>query len=204
MLERTISYKKMNEVIRNLLERRTIRHYKEKQIAEEELQWILQAGLYASTAGGRQLPVMLVCQDKEINEQLGRINRAAFGQANSDGIHFVSQAQKSIADDDAIRSGFYGAPTVVTLFAPSSWLYGVNDCTSVAVNMTLAAWSLGIGSCYVSRAEETFASELGRKLMREAGIEEHYRAHVCLCLGYPDGEMGIAKPRKEGRIKFVR
>ncbi|MDE7373997.1 MAG: nitroreductase family protein, partial [Odoribacter sp.] len=66
MLERTIIHKKMNEVIRNLLERRTIRHYKEKQIAEEELQWILKAGLYASTAGGRQSPVMLVCQDKEI------------------------------------------------------------------------------------------------------------------------------------------
>ncbi len=194
----------MNEVIRNLLERRTIRHYKDEQIREDELQLILQAGLYASTAGGRQLPVMLVCQDKETNEKLGRINRTAFGRANSDGIHFVSQAQKSIADDDSIKSGFYGAPTVVTLFAPSDWLYGVNDCTSVAVNMTLAAWSLGIGSCYVSRAEETFASEPGRKLMQEAGIDERYTARVCLCLGYPEGDTGTARPRKDGRIKFVR
>lgn len=85
----------MNDVIRNLLERRTIRHYKEDQIAEEELQLILQAGLYASTAGGRQSPVMLVCQNREMNERLGRINRAAFGHANSDGIHFVSQIQKA-------------------------------------------------------------------------------------------------------------
>ena len=194
----------MNDVIRNLLERRTIRHYKEDQIAEEELQLILQAGLYASTAGGRQSPVMLVCQNREMNERLGRINRAAFGHANSDGIHFVSQIQKSIADDDSIKSGFYGAPTVVTLFAPANWLYGVNDCTSAAVNMTLAAWSLVIGSCYVSRAEETFASEPGQRLMQEAGIEKHYKALVCLCLGYPDGETGTAKPRKEGRIKFIK
>lgn len=77
---------------------------------------------------------MLVCQNREMNERLGRINRAAFGHANSDGIHFVSQIQKSIADDDSIKSGFYGAPTVVTLFAPANWLYGVNDCTSAAVN----------------------------------------------------------------------
>ena len=193
----------MNEVIRHLLEKRTIRHYKEEQIKEEDLKWILQAGLYASTAGGRQSPVMLVCQNKETNERLGRINRAFFGHANSDGIHFVSQAQKSIADDDSIKSGFYGAPTVITLFAPRNWLYGVHDCTSAAVNMTLAAWSLGIGSCYVSRAEETFESKLGKKLMQEAGIEPHYTARVCLCLGYPDGEPGTAKPRKEGRIRFV-
>lgn len=193
----------MNDVIRNLLERRTIRHYKEEQITENELQMILQAGLYAPTAGGRQSPVMLVCRNKEINERLGRINRTAFGHANSDGIHFVSQTQKSIADDDSISSGFYGAPIVITLFAPSGWLYGANDCTSTAVSMSLAAWSLGIGSCYVSRAQETFASELGRQMMQEAGIDERYTAHVCLCLGYPDGEPGAAKPRKEGRIRFV-
>lgn len=193
----------MNEVLHNILERRTIRHYRPEPLKEDELDLILQAGLFAATAGGRQLPVMLVCNDREINEKLGRINRAAFGHANSDGIHFVSPTQKSIADDDSIHSGFYGAPTVVTLFAPSAWLYGVNDCTSVAVNMMLAAWSLGIGSCYVSRAEDTFASDLGRKLMSEAGIADGYIARVCLCLGYPDGEPGPAKPRKEGRIKIV-
>ncbi|WP_302363111.1 nitroreductase family protein [uncultured Alistipes sp.] len=194
----------MNEVIENILSRRTIRHYKTEQIKEEELNLILQAGLYASTAGGRQSPVMLVCQNSEINERLGRINRQAFGHANSDGIHFVSQTQKSIADDDSIKSGFYGAPTVITLFAPTKWLYGVNDCTSVAVNMSLAAWSLGIGSCYVSRAEETFDSELGRKLMKDAGIGDEYMARVCLCFGYPEGDTGTAKPRKENRIKFIR
>ncbi|MDE5574966.1 MAG: nitroreductase family protein, partial [Bacteroidales bacterium] len=58
MLERNTEL--MNEVIRHLLEKRTIRHYKEEQIKEDDLKWILQAGLYASTAGGRQSPVMLV------------------------------------------------------------------------------------------------------------------------------------------------
>lgn len=52
-------------------------------------------------------------------------------------------------------------------------------------------------------AEATFASDLGRKLMSEAGIADGYIARVCLCLGYPDGEPGPAKPRKEGRIKIV-
>jgi nitroreductase len=195
----------MNEVIKNILERRTIRHYEDRQITDDELEQILQAGLYASTAGGRQLPIMLVCQDKELNERLGRINRAAFGAANSDGIHFVSATHKSIADDDSIKSGFYGAPTVITIFAPKRWLYGINDCTSVAVNMTLAAWSLGIGCCYVSRSEETFDTELGKETMLKAGIDpEVYIARVCLTVGYPAGAAAIAKPRKPDRIRFIK
>lgn len=186
-----------------MLERRTIRHYSSQQIKDPELQLILKAGLYAPSGGGRQSPIMLVCQDLQINEQLGCINRYLFGGANSDGIHFVSETQKSIADDDSIISAFYGAPTVVTLFAPERWLYGINDCTSAATNMSLAAWSLGIGSCYVSRSEETFKTNLGRELMEKVGIDDYYVARVHLCLGYPLMTFPKPKPRKEGRIKFL-
>lgn len=193
----------MNKVIANIIERRTIRHYKTGQISKEELQQILNAGLYAATAGGRQSPVILVCQDKNLNEQIGRLNRSLFGKANSDGIHFVSEIQKSIADDDSIKSAFYGAPTVITLFAPEQWIYGIHDCTSVAINMSIAAWSLGIGSCYVSRAEETFKTELGKRIKLQAGIDDYYTARVHLCLGYPLGEIGKAKPRKQERIKYL-
>ena len=193
----------MNKVLETIAERRTIRNYAPRQIEAEELQQIIDAGMYAPTGGGRQSPVMLVCQDPELNEQLGRLNRRLFGKANSNGIRFVSQAQKSIADDDNIRSGFYDAPTVVTLFSPRQWPYGIHDCTSVAITMSLAAWSLGIGSCYVSRAEETFDSELGRQVMEQAGISNDYVARVCLCLGYPAGELGDPKPRKPGRVKYL-
>lgn len=193
----------MNKILETIAERRTIRNYAPRQIEAEELQQIIDAGMYAPTGGGRQSPVMLVCQSPELNEQLGRLNRRLFGKANSNGIRFVSQAQKSIADDDNIRSGFYDAPTVVTLFSPRQWPYGIHDCTSVAITMSLAAWSLGIGSCYVSRAEETFDSELGRQVMEQAGISSDYVARVCLCLGYPAGELGDPKPRKPGRVKYL-
>jgi len=193
----------MNEIMKIIMERRTIRRFKLDRIKQEELEQILQAGLWAPSAGGRQSPIILVCQDVEINEQLGRINRSAFGGANSDGVRFVSKTQKSIADDNSIRSGFYGAPAVITIFAPGRWLYGIHDCSVAAENMSLAAWALGIGCCYVSRAEETFESEEGKKLMEEAGIEDDYKARVCLCLGYPEGEIGEGKPRKEGRIRRI-
>lgn len=192
----------MNEVLKCLRERRTIRRFRKEQITEQELHLILEAGLYAPTAGGRQSPQILVCQDADINRRLGRLNRKLFGGANSDGIHFVSPTQRSIADDDSIESGFYDAPTVITLFAPKRWLYGIHDCTSVAINMMTAAWSLGVGCCFVSRAEETFLTQFGREIQRRAGIDEHYVARVHICMGYPDGE-ATAKPRKAERIKYI-
>ena len=191
----------MNEVIKTFLERRTIRKYQKRQKSREELDLILETGLYAPTSGGMQRVEMLVCQDKEINDKLGKINRKVFGHANSDGIHFVSETQKSIADDDNIKSAFYDAPTVITLFAPANWVFNQQDCASVAITMSLAAWSLGIGSCYVSRAEETFATEYGREIMEKAGISENNIAFVHLCLGYPTTTANVAKKRKEGRVK---
>ena len=193
----------MNEVIKTILERRTIRKFQDRQISREELDLILETGLYAPTSGGMQRVEMLVCQNKEINDRLGKINRKVFGHANSDGIHFVSDTQKSIADDDNIRSAFYDAPTVITLFAPTDWIYNQQDCASVAITMSLAAWSLGIGSCYVSRAEETFSTEYGHEIMEKAGISEDKSAFVHLCLGYPTNIANKPKKRKEGRIKFL-
>ncbi|MGL5316174.1 MAG: nitroreductase family protein, partial [Peptostreptococcaceae bacterium] len=90
----------MSDLINMILERRTIRRYKDEMIKDDELEKIIQAGLWAPSAGGRQSPIMLVCKNKEVNEELGCINRKVFGPARSDEVNYVSKTQKSIADDD--------------------------------------------------------------------------------------------------------
>ena len=53
----------MNEVLKCLKERRSIRKYKNQQITDQELEQILEAGMYAPTALGLQSPIMVVVQD---------------------------------------------------------------------------------------------------------------------------------------------
>lgn len=77
-----------------------------------------------------------------------------------DGHHPVSKAQPSVADDLSIRNGFYYAPVSITVFTPEVWEFGQFDTATSIENMTLAAWSLGIGSCCIARAELTFATLL--------------------------------------------
>lgn len=62
----------------------------------------------------------------------------------------------SAIDDPSIRNGFYGAPAVCVVFAQEDFLYSVPDAFCCAENMALAACELGISSCIVARAEETF------------------------------------------------
>lgn len=95
-----------NAVIDNMLKRRSIRRFRQEQISEEKLATILQAGLYAPSAGGRQGVIFVVSQDKDTNEKLGRIKKAHFHGRMSTADVYVSKEQPSIADDASIKNAF--------------------------------------------------------------------------------------------------
>ena len=186
----------MNETLNAMMDRRSIRRYKAEQVPDELLEQILLAASYSPNAGNRQTTQMVVCQDGALNERLGRINKAAFHGRISDNTHFISQDQPSIADDPSITSAFYGAPTVVTLFGLKQFLYTEADCWIMASSIALAASALGIGSCVLGRAEDTFASPLGQQVQRDWGISEDYEAKTHITLGYALDAVPARKPRK--------
>ncbi|MDD3228802.1 MAG: nitroreductase family protein [Oscillospiraceae bacterium] len=193
----------MNEVINNMIERRSIRKYKADQIDKDILEQILEAGLYAPSAGSRQSGMIGVCQNPALIKILGKYNVASFKGRVSTATAYISKEQPSIADDPSIGDGFYGAPTLLTLFGPRNFLYSEADCCVMAQNMMLAAHSLGVGSCFVVRAKETFSGEEGQKLLRDWGIPTDYAAMVHVTLGYSLSDTApAAKPRKDGRVRF--
>ena len=194
----------MNEVIKNIKERRSIRRYIDRQVEEEILNEILEAGITAPNAGGRQSAIVVVSQDAELNEELGKINCSSFYANIKKGTKLgVSKDQPSIADDRNIKSAFYKAPTVITIFAPDDFLYAAADSAVIAQNIMLAAHSVGLGTCLIGRADKSFESELGREVLKMWEIQEGYQATFHITLGYYDCEYPKAKPRKENRIVRV-
>lgn len=193
-----------NEVMRTILHRRSIRKYRADQISEEELNAVLQAGLYAPSAGGRQGVLFVVSQDGLTNEHLGRIKKSNSHVRMSTDTLFISREQPSIADDPTIVSAFYGAPTVVTLFGPKKFLYTECDCSVAAENMMLMADSLGIGSCIIGSGWDSFDDPYGRETLMRWEIRTDYYAVLHVLLGYPlDEKHPTAKSRKENRILRV-
>lgn len=192
----------MNETMQTILHRRAIRRFDERQIDEELLQQILQAGLYAPSAGGKQGVIFAVCQDKEVNERLGKIKRANSNPHMATAKNYVSKEQPSIADDPKLINAFYDAPTVITMFAPKNFLFSVDDCAVAAENMMLAADSLGIGSCYIGQGWTAFADSYGQEVLRKWEIRTDYYAVMQLLLGYPkaDDKHPAAKARKNDKI----
>ncbi len=182
--------------------RRSIRKYQERQISKDDLQKIIEAGLYAPNAGGGQRRYIIGCMDTVLNERVGKLNIMSFDKSKLIG-GFVSSEQPSIIDDPSINSGFYGAPTVCTIFGPKNFLYSVADCFIAAENMVLEAYNLGINSCIIARGEETFENEFGQELLNNWEVPEGYIARCFVLLGYVNGEYPSAKPRKENSYKIV-
>ena len=70
----------MNETLKVLHERRSIRKYKAEQITDQELDAILEAGTWAPTAKNLQPPVMVVVQDKETIARMSAQNAEIMGK----------------------------------------------------------------------------------------------------------------------------
>ena len=73
-----------NIVLKSMEERRSIRSYQSRQVEEDKLQAILRAGTYAATGRGLQSPIMIVVQDKDVREQLRRMNATIMGNPDMD------------------------------------------------------------------------------------------------------------------------
>ncbi|MEF2902252.1 MAG: nitroreductase [Terrisporobacter sp.] len=172
----------MNETLKNLEERRSIRKYKDEQIRDEQLNEILEAGTYAPTGMGAQSPVMVVIQDKETIRELSKMNADVMG-TNSD--------------------PFYGAPTVIVVLADKNRLTYVEDGSLVMGNLMNAAHAVGVDSCWIHRAKEVFESEKGKELLKKWNIEGDYVGIGNCILGYRDCQYPKAKPRKAGYIVRV-
>lgn len=182
--------------------RRSIRKYTERQVSRDDLLKILEAGAYAPNAGGGQRSRFVACQDKKLNEVIGKLNLAGLDRSRLIG-GFVSKDQPSIIDDPTIRSGFYGAPTVITIFGPTNFLYSIPDAFCAAENMVLEATALGISSCILARGEQTFANPEGEKILQSWNIPDSMVARCFVILGYIAGDYPSPKPRKEGRYTII-
>ena len=170
----------MKETWQDIRTRRSCRKFQSRQIGDEELNAILEAGTWAPTGRGAQSPVMVVVQDKDTIARLSKMNAAVLGTSGDP---------------------FYGAPTVVVVLADRTRPTCVEDGSLVMGDLMLAAHAVGVASCWIHRAREVFDSEEGKALLKSWGVEGDYVGVGHCVLGYAD-EQGEApaKPRKENYV----
>ncbi|MCM1233884.1 MAG: nitroreductase [Ruminococcus flavefaciens] len=175
----------MSEVLEQMKKRRSIRKYKKDMVSQEILDQIIEAGLYAASAMGRQNTILIQVTNQELRDEIAKMNCKIGGW--EDGF-----------------DPFYGAPAMIIVLAKKDWANRVYDGSLVMGNLMLAAHELGIGSCWIHRAKEEFETEWGRNLLKSLGIEEEYEGIGHCALGYVDGSYPEPPERKENRVFSVK
>ena len=175
----------MNEIIKAMEERRSIRKFKPEMPKKEDLQQIVEAGLYAANGMGRQATITVAVTNKELRDRLSAVNCKIGGW------------------DESVDP-FYGAPAILIVLAEKDWRNRVYDGSLVMGNLMLEAEAQGIGSCWIHRAKEEFESEEGKELLKSLGIEGDYEGIGHCVLGYTDGPAPKAAPRKDSYVYYVK
>lgn len=186
----------MNETLKTILNRRSIRKYEEKQIKDEELQAILEAGRFAPSAMNQQSWHITVIQNKEM---LRKINEACKDALSKSGIKNFEERAKT--ENFQI---FYNAPTFIIVTGDEKAIAPQNDGSLALGNMFLAAESLGIGSCWIHAMNFLFSTEEGKSLKKELGIPEGYTPVGSGAFGYKDGTSPSPAPRKENIVNIIK
>lgn len=172
-----------NEFLNLIRTRRSCRRYKAEQVDDQLLEDVLKAGTYAPTGHGSQASFIVAVQNAEQRAVLTRMNAEVMG----------------VTSDP-----YYGAPTIVLVFAPADYANAFQDGSCVLENMMLAAHAVGLASCWINREHQMFATEEGRQLMKQWGLPDGLMGIGALSLGYADGEPKEPKPRKEDYYRVIR
>ena len=174
----------MSDMLDVMKSRRSIKKYKSAPVADELLDKIVEAGLYAANGRGNQNSIIIKVTDKKVRDELSALNCQIGGWK---------------PDFDP----FYNAPAVLVVLDKKDSSTCVYDGSLVMGNMMLEAHALGLGSCWIHRAKEEFETEQGQQLLQKLGITEEYVGVGHCIVGYPDCETPKTPDRKPNRVYSV-
>ena len=182
----------MNQTINDIISRRSVKKYLDKPVPMELVEEVAKAGTYAPSGMNMQSAVIIAVTDKTLRDRLSCIN-----------LEIV--IGRNLTTSSGHSDPFYGAPVVLVVLAKKDIATHVYDGSLVMENMMIAANSLGLGSCWIHRAKETFETEEGKQILRELGITDEYEGIGNCILGYaaPDA-LKPQKPRKDDYVIWVK
>ena len=183
----------MNQVIQNMADRRSVREYTGESIPDEILKQIIEAGYLSPNAGNKQLLRMVVCEDAQINEKLGKLRMLVTRKFwwPKEGEAFTFSDEELDASD--VNNSFYGAPCVVYLFSKKDFEFAEGDSYIMANNLCLAARSFDVASCVISVPTDYFLTDSAKQILKDWEIPEDYSIRAHAILGYPKGGFPEAK-----------
>ena len=178
-----------NEVINTIMARRSVRKYLEKPVEHEKLEAVVRCGINAPSGMNRQPWLVRVVEDQQLLSAVNEVYKAKKADA--------------VSRDANFKNMFRNAPNIICVCTPAKG-GGELDAGLLGENMMIAAQSLGLGTCCLGGPVRFLNSEPEAKFFLDRlDIPADYQLNYIIAIGYPD-EQPDAKPRDEGKVKFIK
>ncbi len=170
----------MNEVISNILKRRSYRAFTEQKIEKEKLEAIMKAAVYAPTAMNDQGRKFYVIQDRAIISKLAEIIKNDFARTAYD---------------------FYKPDVLILAANRKGNSHSCEDCSCALENIFLAAESLGIGTVWINQFKNNCDKPEYRAELKKLNMPDDYVVFGACAMGYP-AEGATREPVKTNTVEW--
>jgi nitroreductase len=172
------------ELVEAIRSRRSVRKYKSDPIPEQTVKELLELAAWAPSGTNTQPWLFVLVKGDEYLKDLSDRSRAFMLDQMGD-VPALKNYRTMLSNPDF--NIFYGAPVLVLIFGSQSAYTYINDCSMAALNLMLAAWDRGIGSCWIGFARGYCGTPA---CMKELNVPEGYELVAPVILGYPAVQPG--------------
>jgi len=211
-----------NAIEQAILERRSVRNYKDKPVPESFIRRVLEAGRFAPSAGNCQPWKFIVITDRKVLDEIDVAVKGVLGgmsamYRNDDLVKnlagMVNPAEPGLFDPRLALGGMGAIATSgmgCTLNAPAVILF-LGDARSIGgpqinigicgANMNLVANSLGIKACWVGF---TAVVQMVPGFAEKLGVKPPWRIISSMTLGWPAFKQEGMVPREYRPVTWIR
>lgn len=182
----------MNEVLKQLYKRKSVRVFTDENISQEDKAAILRAAIEAPTAGNQQLYTIIDVTNQDLKDKLA---------VSCDNQPFIASAKMVLvfcADCKKWYDAFVAAGCEPRAPGVGDLMLAVSDTNIAAQNAVTAAESLGIGSCYIGDIMEN--CEIHREIL---GLPKYVFPAAMLVFGYPTEQQTMRQKPERADMKHI-
>jgi len=176
-------------------ERRSVRAYTDEPVSKEQMEAVLEAGVWAPTGMGREPLRFIIIENKELIKYVSNNTKEAVKQM------MPPLAERFCTEADIIC---YNAPSLVLVCTEKDpqWA-NVNLLDSVLAtqNMFLKAYELGLGTCYMGFVQLLNSNP---EALRKMGVPENCELTVPFIVGHPKAKQGKGQRQKPNVLKWLK
>ncbi|BCN31373.1 nitroreductase family protein [Anaeromicropila herbilytica] len=167
----------MNQVLENIITRKSVRSFTDKTIEDDILEQIIKAGIHAPSGMNKQSFRFTIVRNKDK----------------------MSRLAKEIATElerDVNTYNFYLPDVLIMVSDETENSNGLADCACALENIFLAAHSLGVGSVWINQLKLICDKPKIRAILDEFEIPASHTVWGMAALGYPKENATVTKERK--------